>query len=279
MHHALLRLSLPTRSRHDASAVLTACVANVSLLSLLLLTSCGDTDPPTAATIQILKGSTVPFGNGFARTEMGVRGSTIVSTAVVLSEAALDGLPAQLPPMQSLEFILPLPTGAPATVFDHVGVNWQPTGHMPVGIYTIPHFDVHFYLITPQQRDAITPSDPQFGAKTARQPTTEERPMGYTLDLAAIPRMGVHAGAIDAAENRGLPFTTTFVYGFFDGGMIFLEPMLTRAYLLSRPDTTIKISTPARYPKSGAYATAYAIRYDAAAKEYRVELRDFVGRP
>lgn len=91
--------------------------------------------------------------------------------------------------------------------------------------------------------------------------------------------MGVHAGAADAAENRGLSFTTSFIYGFYDGSMIFLEPMLTRAFLLSRPDTTMKIATPAHYPRAGAYATAYNVHYDAAARAYRIELRDFVARP
>jgi hypothetical protein len=259
--------------------MIVAGVLSVSALALGALASCGDTDGPTAAPVRFLRGSEVPFGNGSARTEVGVQGGAVVSAAVVLSANALDGLPAQLPPMQSLEFILPLPAGAPAMVFDHVGVNWQPTGHPPANIYTTPHFDVHFYMVTQQQRDAINPADPQFAAKTAKQPTAEERPSGYTLDPAAIPRMGVHAGAADAPENRGQPFATTFVYGFYDGGLIFLEPMLTRAFLLSRPDTIMRIATPARYPRAGSYATAYAVRYDAAAREYRVELRDFVGRP
>lgn len=283
MQHSSSPSTVPARStyapRRFTPRTVFAAGLWVSVVALGALTSCGDNDPPTAAPAQILKGIDVPFGNGSGRTELAMRGSTLVSAAVVLSESALEGLPAQLPPMQSLEFILPLPSGAPATVFDHVAVNWQPTGHPPMGVYTTPHFDVHFYTVTQQQRDAISPADPQFGAKTARQPTTEDRPSGYTLDPAAIPRMGVHAGAADAPENRGLPFTTSFIYGFYDGGMIFLEPMLTRAFLLSRPDTTMKIATPTHYPRPGAYATAYNVRYDAAAREYRIELRDFVGRP
>lgn len=61
--------------------------------------------------------------------------------------------------------------------------------------------------------------------------------------------------------------------------MIFLEPMLTRAFLLSQPDTRMKIATPVRYPRTGSYATAYSVRYDTAEREYRIELRDFVARP
>lgn len=275
---SVLIRSIFKAGRFAPRALLTTMMG-VGVVAFGALTSCGENDSPTAADTQVFKGAEVPFGNGSARTELAVRGTSVVSAAVVLSASALEGLPTQLPPMQSLEFILPLPTGGPATVFDHVGVNWQPTGHPPMGIYTTPHFDVHFYMVTQQQRDAISPADPQYAAKSARQPTPEARPLGYTLDPGGIPRMGVHAGAADAAENRGLPFTTSFIYGFYDGAMIFLEPMMTRTFLLSRPDTTMKIATPARYPRAGSYATAYNVRYDAAVREYRIELRDFVVRP
>jgi len=147
-----------------------------------------------------------------------------------------------------------------------------------MNIYTTPHFDVHFYTITPQQRDAITPADPAFAAKTARQPSADALPPGYTLDPAAVPRMGVHAAASNGSEFQGAPFASTFIYGFYDGGMIFLEPMMTRALLLSRPDTTMSIATPARYPKPGAYPTSYGYKYDASARERRIELRGFVQR-
>lgn len=279
-------MSHPVRSSFrtppNPSRVRRALVASgvaVFAVAVAALASCGDSDSPTANDPTVLKGADVPFGAGTAHTELMVRGTSIVSLAVVMSETALDGLPATLPPMTSLEMILPMPAGSPTTVFDHVGVNWQPTGHPPVAVYTTPHFDVHFYMITQSQRDAIAPTDPQFGAKTARQPVADERPTGYTLDPSAIPRMGVHAGATEAPENHGAPFTTTFVYGFYDGGLIFLEPMLTRAYLLTRPDTLMKIATPARYARAGAYATSYAVRYDKSARQYRVELRDFVQRP
>jgi hypothetical protein len=249
----------------------------LSTLSLTGLASCGD-ESPTAARVEIFKGAEVPFGNGSARTEVRVEGATVASVAVVLSENALDGLPTQLPPMTSQEFILPLPAAAPALVFNQVAVNWQPVGHPPMNIYTVPHFDVHFYMINAQQRDAITPADPQFAAKTARQPAADAVPLAYTLDPAAIPRMGVHSAPSNAPELQGAPFASTFVYGFYDGAMIFLEPMMTRAFLLARPDTTIRMATPARYPLPGAYPTAYAYKYDAVARERRIELREFVQR-
>ena len=90
--------------------------------------------------------------------------------------------------------------------------------------------------------------------------------------------MGAHSAPSNAPELQGAPFASTFVYGFYDGGMIFLEPMVTRAFLLAKPDTTIKIITPAKYARPGDYPTAYAYKYDAVARERRIELRDFVLR-
>lgn len=274
----------PERSSvaHHSMHVTRRGVAGVAALALsgvalAVLVSCTD-DSPAATNVKVLRGADVTFGNGTARTELQVKGTTVVSLAVVLSENALDGLPTQSSPMTSQEYVLPLPAGAPSMVFEQVAVNWQPVGHPPMNVYTTPHFDVHHYLITPQQRDAITPADPAFGAKTLRQPAADALPAGYVLDPAAVPRMGVHAAASAGSEFQGAPFASTFIYGFYDGGMIFLEPMMTRAFLSSRPDTTISIVTPARYPKPGAYPTAYGYTYDSAARERRIELRGFVQR-
>ena len=36
-----------------------------------------------------------------------------------------------------------------------MGFNWNPEGHGPKGIFTSPHFDVHFYMATTEYRHAI----------------------------------------------------------------------------------------------------------------------------
>ncbi|WP_418262681.1 DUF5602 domain-containing protein [Flavobacterium faecale] len=39
-----------------------------------------------------------------------------------------------------------------ATPFDHIGFDWNPEGHEPPGMFDVPHFDIHFYLISYQDR-------------------------------------------------------------------------------------------------------------------------------
>jgi len=100
--------------------------------------------------------------------------------------------------------------------------------------------------------------------------------------------MGVHWVDVRSPELQNLlgnpggyqPFTKTFIYGSWAGRYTFYEPMVTRAYLMSKPsDVVTPISTPAQYPLAGSYATAYRVTFDSQAKEYRVALTGLVNWP
>lgn len=248
-------------------------VALFSAGVIALLACSGDGSGPDTRT---LRGADIAVGGGLAHSEMVVDGdNAIQSIRVVFNEAALTNLPGTLP---NTEFIVPLPTGAPTTVFNHIGINWQPNGHPPPAVYTVPHFDVHFYLISTQERDAISPADPAFVAKATKAPTTEETVPRYVGDPFGIPRMGTHWSDQDSHEFHGQPFTSTIIYGFYDGKMIFIEPMMTKAFLDSKPDETKPLRVPSKYPKAGRYPSSYRVVFDDAAKEYRVEMLSFVTR-
>ncbi len=214
-------------------------------------------------------GPTVVMGNGTARVYVEVTSDGgPVGLGVSLSETALAGLPAV-----GTAYVLALPSEAAVAPFNHAVVNWNPTGHPPAGIFTVPHFDVHFYTITSEERSAILPSDPQFAAKAARLPSAEFRPSGYVNDAFAIPQMGVHWTDPSSPAFIGQPFAKEFIYGSWDGSLTFYEPMLTKALLETKPATTVTaIKLPAKYAKAGSYPTSYTIGYDAAAKEYRIGL-------
>jgi hypothetical protein len=68
------------------------------------------------------------------------------------------------------------------------------------------------------------------------------------------------------------------IYGSWDGQITYIEPMITREYLLRRTNETIPIPQPARDPQPGWYPAAYRITYDAQAREYRVAIVDFAWR-
>jgi hypothetical protein len=54
--------------------------------------------------------------------------------------------------------------------------------------------------------------------------------------------------------------------------MHFAEPMITKAYLESKPDVTVPLPGLADGRRNPGQPTAYSIRYDAQAKEYRIAL-------
>ncbi len=254
----------------DARAIGAGTIALIAVAAGFA--ACNDSAGPDEET---LRGPEVAVGAGFARTEIVVgRNGKPSSIAVVFTRNALNGLPTE----PGSEYVLALPSGAPATIFDHIGINWQPQGHPPPMVYTIPHFDVHFYMISLQERGAISPADPEFAAKAVREPPAGGSPAGYSGDPFAVPNMGTHWADRNSHEFHGQTFTNTLIYGFYDGEMIFVEPMMTKAFLESLPDESKTIPVPTAVPTSGDYPTLYRAYYDEAADEFRLELGEFVAR-
>ncbi|MEO5817215.1 MAG: DUF5602 domain-containing protein [Gemmatimonadaceae bacterium] len=219
-------------------------------------------------------GPVTALASGTARTYVTLDGSGApTEIGVALTESALTGLP-----NATAEYAFALPSQASATAFKHAVINWMPTGHPPPMVYTVPHFDVHFYTIAQATREGIVLGDSVLTAKIMRQPAPEFIPAGYAAGMAAA-LMGLHWNDPDAPERHGGPFTRTFIYGSYDGAMIFAEPMIAKAYLDAKPDVaSVPVKLPAQYGVHGYQATSYAVGWDAVAKEYRIALTGLVLR-
>jgi hypothetical protein len=259
-------------------------------------------------------GAAVKVGNGSARTYVTFsEGNHTVplEIGVALSEGAMEGLPAPNPHaahaaaksahehLDNHVYLLSLPGGG-AAPFQFVELDWNPGGHEPPGIYDRPHFDFHFYTIAPAERAAIVPTDPQFQQKADMLPPEGQRPPFYSMaappgaPAPGVPLMGVHWVDMRSPELQKMlgkpeawqPFTTTFIYGSWAGRFTFLEPMITRAYILAKKDETdpalrdevIPVSAPRQYGQPGYYPNAYRIAWDAKAKEYRIGLTGLTWR-
>jgi len=217
-------------------------------------------------------GTAVAVGNGTARAYLVLAGGVPTELGVALSEGAVDSLP-QTPKMGGYEFLLPLPTGNP-TQYQVIGLNWNPTGHPPAGIYTVPHFDVHFYMISLADKNAIVPSDSAFATEAADLPAAGFRPANYVADppANAVPMMGLHWTDSSAAEFHGVPFTRTFIAGSWNGQFIFFEPMVARAYLLTHPDDSIPFAGASQRAIGGYYPAAYRVGWDGTKAEWHIGL-------
>ena len=230
-------------------------------------------------------GEAVPMGNGTARVYVDLRDGVPVELGIALSEQALDGLPThhtpggiELEPGHMMFFSTPeLPRTNP-TPYRHVLLGWNPGGHEPPGVYDVPHFDFHFHTTSNEERLAIHPErDTAFLTKAGNHPSGERAPEGYVPIPGGVPLMGAHWVNPATPELNGQPFTTTFLFGSWDGELIFTEPMITKAYLETRPSYYERIPVP-QYDQAGYRPSAYRVYFDEATREYRVALTDFVWR-
>jgi hypothetical protein len=203
-----------------------------------------------------------------------------IGVGVTMTATALEGLPMEKPASGAVGYELPLklPAEAKDTPFDHVAFDWNPLGHIPPGIYDVPHFDAHFYLMSVDQRLNITleGEDRQRAVKPAPagvMPATYIMPPGTEEKY-----MGAHWVTLASPEFNGKPFSHTFIYGSYDGKLAFIEPMFTVAYLKTQPKLIADIPQPAVYPQGKYFPTKYRISFDKARQEYTVALEGLVKR-
>lgn len=235
---------------------------------------------PTKGKVGTFVGATRPLGSGTVRSWVTLdEAGKPQAVGLTFSESALKTVPAELPRgHESLEIDLPLPKEARATAFDHIGFGWNPKGHPPENIYTVPHFDIHFYTISIEEKGRITAEGEDL-ERCYRKPADEYVPAGYILPPGtAVPRMGAHWIDPNAGELKGQPFIKTFLYGNYDGKIIFFEPMIAKSFFETKVNLTEYIKLPEKYSKPGYYPTKYSVRYDAKKKEYTVALEGMVLR-
>lgn len=257
--------SLPFRT-------LSFCTA--LLLSLAVVSGCDSNGVSDGS--EVVKGPSVSIEGGGTATAWVRLGPDDQPEAlgVSLSEAGYesltdpgDGHNSGLAKHDGAVIELEMPDQTPAP-YNHATLDWNPEGHPPPDIYTVPHFDVHFYFLSPQARDAIQ------GGPAQTFPDEQYVPSSYAADSVNTPDMGMHYVNLQAPEFNGEPFTHTFIYGFYQGEHTFIEPMVTTDVLSSNPDVNAEVPQPETYQRTGMYPARYRIVHDTEAGEYRVVLAD-----
>jgi hypothetical protein len=169
------------------------------------------------------------------------------------------------------DFIIPVPANAiSVTPFKFIMLNWNPAGHEPEHVYTIPHFDIHFYETTPNEVMGYMD----------QTKLNAEVPAGYVpanhISGPGVPMMGKHY--IDAAsgELNGHTFDQTFIYGSYDGKVVFYEPMITLDFLKNTSHFDRSIPQPTKFEKAGYYPTKMKVQKRNGQTE--ITLYEFVKR-
>ncbi len=164
-------------------------------------------------------------------------------------------------------------------------VNWNPRGHIPPGVYDVPHFDIHFFMERIERVFALQagPCGPelmrcdQFAAARKPLPSNYIHPDFKDVE-AVVPAMGNHLMDLSGPEFQKQPFTRSWIFGAYDGAITFYEEMVARDFLLRRPDTCFPIKSPEAVARAGFYPTVSCIRHDATTGESTVSLERFVYR-
>jgi len=229
------------------------------LSAATLLLGCGKSD--TDSQPDRVYGPSIAMGKGKVRTWLSrdAQGNP-ASIGFTMTKEALESMPS----IQTVSaFMLALPDEATEkTPFKHVMIDWNPQGHEPAGIYTVPHFDFHFY-IQPMNEVMAIPTYDKAPAKFDNVPAAAYLPVDFVKGPGGVPAMGAHWSDVTSPEFKGQPFTETFVFGSYDGKVTFWEQMVTLDFLKTNPNLDKAIRQPAKFETQGYYPTRYSIRTNA----------------
>jgi len=181
------------------------------------------------------------------------------------------------------EFPLPHP------FYETVTIEWNPQGHPPLDVWTYPHFDFHFYTMDAagRARAQCTTFPPCAVDATSAALFADINPLYYPEDFSvdlgsAVPNMGIHAEwELDPqliSDNPPEWKGATFIYGFIDGEVSFLEPMVTLSLIASKETFVREVQQPVVYPATGEYPTEYRIYWDNESERHVIELGGLVQR-
>lgn len=209
-------------------------------------------------------------------------GTTIATWATRGADGKIDTLSWNLPlsavtAMENARFDARTWVRAPAealadTSITAISFDYMASGHVPNGVYNVPHWEFHIALQDFQQIQAIDCTDPTL-------PENQIIPMGWSMlppPDNCFPTMGIHAIDSRAPEFNGQRFSYTSVLIYYRhppqaaaglGAKISsIEPKVTSAALKERKSFTLEWpELPAgALGKPGFSPTLMSANYDAS---------------
>lgn len=182
--------------------------------------------------------------------------------------------------------------------YTFAGINWNPMGHPPAGVWTTPHFDFHYYFVDEDYITGITgpTPGPVMGIATYDVPDVYiAENYVYESPRLIVPEMGEHIYDERSPEwDPAIPFTHTYIYGLYDpsidpaapsgsvdlpfgpdgslvpvptyegddvGELTFTEPMITEAFMRDVQMTDMAVTTPVPLPAAFPEAGYYPTSY------------------
>lgn len=245
----------------------------------LFLAACA---PKEAAIVEVA-GECVDAYQAQVCTWATMKGDSVIDVGADIPVATLANAPEHTdmvwPPALLADVRLPEAARAQSG-FSHLTVLWESMGHPP-GPFLTPHFDFHFYTVSQEERNAIDCADLSKPAALAQgyvlpdfalPPPMVELTKQETLVGLCVPQMGMHS--LEGLLMEGTdPFRGTMVLGYYKAGLIFIEPMISKAMLMEKASFELPIPT---VPGATApYARAFRADYNAEKDTYRFVFSGF----
>lgn len=257
----------------------------------VLATGTASARTESAADLIAHDGESAEVGDGTVTTGATTNSSgELVSLDVHVDGDALSSMDDdETEPHESAAAHLELPSDVDTHQFTFMGLHYNPMGHAPPGIYTVPHFDFHFYMVEEDLVEGIGPGP----SIAAYEVPGRQIPEGYVFETPrlVVPEMGEHLLDETAPEFGDGEFTHTYVYGAYDpdidpknpsgttevemegetqefpvfegdgeGQLHFVEPMVTNEFMSGLDEgVTADVATPEAFQVEGRYPTAYSV--------------------
>jgi len=255
--------------------------AIIAVSSSFMLNGCGGSQ--SNFSISSNPGANIAVGNGTAHSYVTTDNAGIPrAIGIVMSASALKNEALPVAPSQAVEYVLPMPAGAPSLPFKSVSLFTTP-GHAPA-FYQLQHFHVAFSQFTAAQRAIITTADPNWDASVPARyyPHT---PIPYADFQQLVDGLGTIYFSPLLPEFNGGAFTTEMDYAYFDGVLSSWNVTSNGSVVEDNSGNPLPVSIkkpldlPAAYQEAGYYPTTYTIRYDSPSNSIVFELGDMVYRP
>jgi hypothetical protein len=136
----------------------------------------------------------------------------------------------------------------------------------------VPHYDFHFYAIDEDDVWLI----PGLPAPLPRV-SAELLPIGYRQPGGSSAQMGRHAAPQNSFVDPDF-LSTVMIVGFVPDGtqMHFIEPMISREFLLHRAPFQLAVPMPQRFGRPMFYPTKLTAEYEAGRDAYHFVFSEFV---
>lgn len=183
-----------------------------------------------------------------------------------------------------------------AAGIDHISIDFNPCGHPPVGVFTAPHYDFHFYKVDPEYRACMTCETP-IGAPICNPAPSAQTtsnglgffnvntvlgsgalsnmPAGFEIGMGdMIPLMGGHAwNFTNQPSNASEWEDPVWVMGPYDGSIVYYEPMVPYSFVSGDTEKTYEEDLTYEGQTVKELPTMYTVVYDATSQFTTITLK------